>query len=117
MLNVKDLTIRLKHQAEPLVQGASFSIARGEMFCLVGESGSGKSLTALAVMGILDRGFEAPTGEVWLQSRSTPQNLLALDEPALERIRRSGCRAAAGRRICWRWTNRRWNGSEAIGSA
>ncbi len=87
MLNVKDLTIRLKHQAEPLVQGASFSIARGEMFCLVGESGSGKSLTALAVMGILDRGFEAPTGEVWLQSRSTPQNLLALDEPALERIR------------------------------
>ncbi|TVS15557.1 MAG: ABC transporter ATP-binding protein [Gammaproteobacteria bacterium] len=87
MLDVKDLTIRLTHQAEPLVQGVSFSIARGEMFCLVGESGSGKSLTALAVMGILDRGFEAPTGEVWLQGRGTPQNLLTLDEPALAGIR------------------------------
>ncbi|HSM28121.1 MAG TPA: ATP-binding cassette domain-containing protein, partial [Thioalkalivibrio sp.] len=60
MLRVQDLTIRLRHQDQPLVEGVSFSIGRGELFCLVGESGSGKSLTALAIMRILDRGFLPP---------------------------------------------------------
>jgi peptide/nickel transport system ATP-binding protein len=87
MLEVKNLTIRLARGEEPLVQDVSFSIARGEMFCLVGESGSGKSLTALAVMRILDRAFAAPTGEVWLQGRQGRQNLLTLDERAMEGVR------------------------------
>ena len=87
MLEVKDLTIRLAHATEPLVQDVSFSIARGEMFCLVGESGSGKSLTALAIMRILDRGFAPATGEVWLQGQGGRQNLLTLDERAMEGIR------------------------------
>ena len=87
MLEVKDLTIRLAHATEPLVQDVSFSIARGEMFCLVGESGSGKSLTALAIMRILDRGFAPATGEVWLQGQGGRPNLLTLDERAMEGIR------------------------------
>jgi peptide/nickel transport system ATP-binding protein len=87
MLEVKNLTIRLARGEEPLVRDVSFSIARGEMFCLVGESGSGKSLTALAILRILDRGFEPPTGEVWLQGRQGRQNLLTLDERAMEGVR------------------------------
>ncbi len=87
MLEVKNLTIQLAHETEPLVQDVSFAIARGEMFCLVGESGSGKSLTALAIMRILDRGFAPATGEVWLQGQGERQDLLTLDELAMEDIR------------------------------
>ncbi len=87
MLEVKNLSIQLARDTEPLVREVSFSIKRGELFCLVGESGSGKSLTALAIMRILDRGFRPATGEVWLQGRDGRQNLLALDERAMEDIR------------------------------
>ncbi|MBW2146380.1 MAG: ABC transporter ATP-binding protein [Deltaproteobacteria bacterium] len=35
------------------VRDVSFSVERGQTFCLVGESGCGKSLTALAIMDLL----------------------------------------------------------------
>ncbi len=87
MLRVQDLTIRLRHQEQPLVEGVSFAIGRGELFCLVGESGSGKSLTALAIMRILDRGFLPPSGQVWLKGQGGTQDLLTLDEPGMEGVR------------------------------
>lgn len=37
------------------VDGVSFSVERGETFCLVGESGCGKTTTARAVMMLVDR--------------------------------------------------------------
>ncbi|MCC5978098.1 MAG: ABC transporter ATP-binding protein [Salinarimonas sp.] len=40
-------------QAENLVDGVSFSVMPGETLCIVGESGCGKSVTALALMGLL----------------------------------------------------------------
>ena len=37
------------------VDGVSFSIDKGEVFCLVGESGSGKSITALSVIQLIPK--------------------------------------------------------------
>lgn len=41
--------------AVPIVRDMSMSVAKGELFCLVGESGSGKSVSALAMMGLIQR--------------------------------------------------------------
>lgn len=87
MLEVRNLSLRLTHQPAPLVDNISFRIERGGMFCLVGESGSGKSLTALAIMRILDRTFTPPGGEVWLDGHAGRQELLGLSEQQMSRIR------------------------------
>ena len=46
------------------VRGISFEIKKGERWGLVGESGAGKSLTALAIMGLLQDGWKT-SGSVW----------------------------------------------------
>ncbi len=55
MLEVEDLVVTASGVDAALVDGVSFSLARGETLCIVGESGCGKSLTALALMGLLAR--------------------------------------------------------------
>ena len=77
LLDVRDLTISFRTQAEPrpVVHGISFSIAPGEVLGLVGESGSGKSATSLAIMRLLAANA-LTTGEI----RFAGRNLLALSE-------------------------------------
>lgn len=55
-LKVEDLrvTYRAGRRALEAVQGASFSIARGQCLGVVGESGSGKSSLARAILGLED---------------------------------------------------------------
>lgn len=55
LLDIRGLTLSTGGQT--LVSDVSFSIAPGERLGLIGESGSGKSLTALATIGLLPRGF------------------------------------------------------------
>ncbi|SDO21104.1 peptide/nickel transport system ATP-binding protein [Lutimaribacter pacificus] len=54
LLDVRGLSIRVAGTAEPLVDNVSFTLNAGETLCIVGESGCGKSLTALALMGLLE---------------------------------------------------------------
>jgi oligopeptide transport system ATP-binding protein len=56
LLEVNDLHIefRTRYGVAHAVNGASFRLAPGETLAILGESGCGKSVTAQAVMGILD---------------------------------------------------------------
>ena len=53
LLELRDLTITLAGEPQPLVDDVGFTLGPGETLCLVGESGCGKSLTSLALMGLL----------------------------------------------------------------
>lgn len=55
MLKVNGLEITARSAKEMLVKSISFEVGKGETLGLIGESGSGKSLTAKAVMGLLNR--------------------------------------------------------------
>ncbi len=66
------------------VDDVSFSVRRGETLAIVGESGCGKSVTALSVMRLVpDPPGKIVGGEIMLEG----QNLLALDDEAMRKIR------------------------------
>ena len=85
VLDVRGLTVEFDSEDGPLraVDDVGFQIRRGEIVGLVGESGAGKSLTSEAILGLIRR----PPGRVTGEVRFGGRNLLALDEPALARIR------------------------------
>ena len=65
------------------VDDVSFAVGRGETLGLVGESGSGKSVTALSIVRLV-----MPPGRITAgQIRLDGQDLLALDERSMQRIR------------------------------
>jgi oligopeptide transport system ATP-binding protein len=56
LLDVRDLHVefRTRDGVAKAVNGVNYSVAEGETLAVLGESGSGKSVTAQAIMGILD---------------------------------------------------------------
>ncbi|WP_416969479.1 dipeptide ABC transporter ATP-binding protein [Streptomyces sp. 4F14] len=58
LLSVRGLRVRTR-DGRLLVDGVDFDLPAGETLGVVGESGSGKTLTARAVMGVLDPGLRA----------------------------------------------------------
>ncbi|MGW2994900.1 ABC transporter ATP-binding protein, partial [Streptomyces sp. NPDC001193] len=56
LLEVRDLHVefRTRDGVAKAVNGVNYSVGEGETLAVLGESGSGKSVTAQAVMGILD---------------------------------------------------------------
>lgn len=99
LLEVNDLQTHLNSGGQTIkaVAGVSFSINRGETFCLVGESGSGKSICALSIIQLLPAGIAShPSGSVRFQwdelstahySSVTDVDLLKLEHEPLRKIR------------------------------
>ncbi|MDR3082877.1 MAG: ABC transporter ATP-binding protein [Streptomyces sp.] len=86
LLEVRDLHVefRTRDGIAKAVNGVSYGVDAGETLAVLGESGCGKSVTAQAVMGILDTPPGRITGgEVLFQGR----NLLRLEEEERRRIR------------------------------
>jgi peptide/nickel transport system ATP-binding protein len=80
LLDIDQLTIRFGEASA--VRGLSLAIDPGESLGLVGESGSGKSVTALAILGLLDDAAQVE-GRIGYDGR----NLLTLAPDALRRLR------------------------------
>ncbi|MHB1957614.1 MAG: ATP-binding cassette domain-containing protein [Acidobacteriaceae bacterium] len=89
LLRVDRLSIAFSSDAgrHTAVDDLSFSIAPGESLALVGESGSGKSVTALAILRLLD-----PRAQVAGSIRFREEDWLQLPERAM--TTRRGCDAA-----------------------
>jgi oligopeptide transport system ATP-binding protein len=86
LLDVQDLQVefRTREGVAKAINGVSFSLREGETLAILGESGSGKSVTAQAVMGILDSppGF-ITGGEI----RYCGENLLTMTEERRRQVR------------------------------
>ncbi|MGW4565283.1 ABC transporter ATP-binding protein [Streptomyces sp. NPDC004561] len=89
LLEVRDLRVefRTRDGVAHAVNGVSFAVDAGETLAVLGESGSGKSVTAQAVMGILDTPPGRITGgEILFQGR----DLLKAKEEERRRVRGAG---------------------------
>ncbi len=85
VLEVRELSIGFDSEEGhlPIVRELSFSIARGESLALVGESGCGKSITALAIMGLIDPPGRVTGGSVRLRG----EELTAKSDAELQGVR------------------------------
>ena len=97
LLTVQNLKTYLNGGEEVVkaVDDVSFSINRGETYCLVGESGSGKSICALSIMQLLPNGIAShPSGSIQFDWQGTAGSdssgsvdLLQLNDDSLRKIR------------------------------
>src|SRR5689334_96876 len=85
-LDISDLVVRLgkSPQGERIIDGISLQVRERETLCLVGESGSGKSVTALTVMGLLQKNALSPTGG---SIRLVGEELLTASDRRLRQLR------------------------------
>ncbi|MEC4018485.1 ABC transporter ATP-binding protein [Streptomyces sp. H27-D2] len=86
LLEVRDLHVEF-HTRDGIVKavnGVNYSVGAGETLAVLGESGSGKSVTAQAVMGILDMPpGRIPRGEILYRGR----NMLEMSGEQRRKIR------------------------------
>ncbi len=85
LLDVRNLGVAFRGEdgVTTAVEGASFTVGKGETLALVGESGSGKSVTALSVLRLLPPSAFHPAGEILFKGR----DLLKVKERELRAVR------------------------------
>jgi oligopeptide/dipeptide ABC transporter ATP-binding protein len=86
LLSIESLrtSFHTDHGVVRAVDGVSYQVKPGETLCVVGESGCGKSVTALSVMGLLQKpSGRVDGGKIVFQG----VNLLELSEAEMRKVR------------------------------
>ncbi|MEU8352480.1 ATP-binding cassette domain-containing protein, partial [Streptomyces sp. NPDC048845] len=86
LLDVRDLHVEFhtRDGVAKAVNGVNYSVSAGETLAVLGESGSGKSVTAQAIMGILDMPpGKIPKGEIFFRG----QDMLKMSGEERRKIR------------------------------
>ena len=83
-LSVEDLSVRFPTEDGLVlaVDGISLTLEQGKTLAIVGESGSGKSVTAQAIMGLVNRRRARIGGQIWLDGRE----LLGLPQSEMQQL-------------------------------
>jgi ABC-type glutathione transport system ATPase component len=86
VLDIANLIVGLGRNPDKarIIDNVSLQVREAETLCLVGESGSGKSVTALTVMGLLQRGALVPCGG---SVRLVGEELLTASDRRLRQLR------------------------------
>src|ERR1700742_1246670 len=86
VLDIDNLVVGLgkNPRNERIIDGVSLQVRQGETLCVVGESGSGKSVTALSVMGLLQKGSLVPSGG---SIKLVGEEILAASDRRLRQLR------------------------------
>ncbi|MEI3614214.1 ABC transporter ATP-binding protein [Pseudogracilibacillus sp. SO30301A] len=84
-LQIKNLSVTFNsiYGKTDVLEDVSLHVNKGEIIGIVGESGSGKSVTALSILGLLDRNAEITNGEIIYKDK----NLLQLSEKEIQLLR------------------------------
>jgi oligopeptide transport system ATP-binding protein len=88
LLEVDDLHVEFRQRSGVVnaVNGVSYSLAERETLAILGESGSGKSVSAQAIMGILDTPPAVVTGGIRFEGR----DMLTMSDEDQRQIRGPG---------------------------
>ena len=86
IITVRDLQVEYKTTLGTVnaLNGVSFDVARGTVLGVVGESGSGKSVTARAIMQILERAGRITEGSIRYRRPAGARRETLLDEAEIE---------------------------------
>ncbi|EOT8832403.1 glutathione ABC transporter ATP-binding protein GsiA [Escherichia fergusonii] len=88
VLAVSNLTIHFHHEQKQIaaVRDLSFTLQRGETLAIVGESGSGKSVTALALLRLIEQsGGQVSSQQMLLRRRN--REVIELSEQSQAQMR------------------------------
>ena len=85
LLRVKNLSLGLNNPKNEklLIDNVSFDIKKNEIISIIGESGSGKTLTAMSILGLLDKALFNISGQIIFNKI----NLLSVNEAKIQKIR------------------------------